>query len=81
MAAPGARRSGRRLRVRLALPAGDGTVAVAVRVRQAGRTVRTTTMRRPAGSTQRLTVRLRSARGGRLTVGVGTAPAGGVSFR
>ncbi|MDO9408351.1 CAP domain-containing protein [Patulibacter sp.] len=81
MAAPWAKRSGRRLRVRLALPAGDGTLAVAVRVRQAGRTVRTTTMRRPAGSTQRLTVRLRSARGGRVVVSAGAAAPVGVSFR
>lgn len=81
MAAPWTRRTGRRLRVKLALPAGVGALTVTVRVRQAGRVVRTTRMRRPAGSTQRLTVRLRTARGGRLTVSAGAAPPVGVSFR
>lgn len=83
LAAPSAvaRRSGRRLRVRVDVPGGSGTVAVLVRVRQSGRTIRTSRMRRPAGSTQRMTVRLRAARGGRLLVRAGTAPAVGVSFR
>ena len=79
--AAAAARSGRRLRVRVQVPAGEGTVPVLVRVRQAGRTVRSSTLHPRAGTTRRMTVRLRAARGGRVLVRAGTAPTVGVSFR
>lgn len=76
-----ASRSGRRLRVRVRVPAGEGTTTVLVRVRQAGRTVRSSTLHPRAGTTRRMTVRLRAARGGRVLVRAGAAPTVGVSFR
>lgn len=78
---PTVRRSGRRLRIAIGLPADDGRTTVVVRVRQAGRTVRSSTMRRPAGTTQRMSVRLPKARGGRVLVRAGVARTVGVSFR
>lgn len=78
---PTARRTGRRLRITIGLPAADGTTTVVVRVRQSGRTVRAATMRRPPGTTQRMTVRLPRARAGRVLVRAGAARTVGVTFR
>lgn len=81
MAAPTARRTGRRLRIGLVLPAGTGRLTVVVRVRQAGRTVRRSVLRRPAGSTQTMTLRLRGARGGQIVVRAGAAAPVSATFR
>jgi len=81
MAAPTARRAGRRLRVSLVLPAGTGRITVVVRVRQAGRTVRRAVVRRPAGSAQTMTLRLRGARGGQVVVRAGAAAPVSTTFR
>lgn len=74
-------RSARILRVRLRIPGATGTPRVVVRVRQGSRTVRTVTLRRAAGSTQRLRLRLPAARSGRLSVRVGSGPTVSRRFR
>jgi hypothetical protein len=75
-----ARRSGRRLRVAVVLPTGSGGT-ITVRVRQRGRTVHARTLRRrPAGTTLRLVVRLRTAGRGRVVVRAGGSRAVTTSF-
>jgi uncharacterized protein YkwD len=75
-----ARRTGRRLRVQVVLPASAGRTAVTVRIRQGSRTVRTSTRRRVTGA-QRWTMTLPKARAGRVVVRAGAAGTTAVRFR
>lgn len=76
-----ARRSDRRLRISIKMPSTGGRKTVVVRVRQGSRTVRTSRMRRSAGTTKRMTIRLPKSRGGRVYVRAGTGRTVRVSFR
>ena len=73
-------RSGRVVRARLVLTGVGGRVSIRVQVRRGGRTVRALTLRRPAGTT-RVTLRLPTARPGRLVVRAGSGTTVSRAFR
>lgn len=78
-----ATRKGRRVTVRIRIPKGaaKGRVAVVLRVRQAGKTVRTLRLKKAAGRTHRVTVTVPRAIAGRVATKVGKAKTVTTRFR
>jgi hypothetical protein len=65
------KRAGKRLQVKVALPGSTGKLSLRIRLQQGGRTVRDLRARVPAGTTQQLDLRLKTAGSGSLLVTAG----------
>lgn len=74
------RRVGKKLQVKVSLPGKRGKVVMRVKVQQGGRVVSDKKVTRTAGSTQKLSVKLRKEAGGRVIVRAGSGPMLRVTF-